>query len=726
MKKLHAPFAFSSCAFVAALALLVAAAISPVGATTGRVWTSRESADYKDARIDHVAVSPEGRLSLAPAVERLAESPEPFLWCVARDSEGRLHAGGGNDGRVIRLGNGKADVVFDTPEVEVHAIAFDGSDRLYVGSSPDGRIYRVENGEGRVFFDPDATYIWALAFDGSGGLLVATGQPAGIFRVAPDGSSKLLLESREDHIRTLAPDGKGGFLAGSDGGGVIYTIDPDGKARVLFDSPEREISSLAVSGGQIFAAALTPVQKGNRGAARSDTRGNVTTVRVTAEGGSSDEDDSDNTPQETQGGRRQQPQERFTGSVYVISDEGYARRIWTSTERLPLALLPAPDAGVLVGTDGGRILALSHHGDASEVASVESEQVNALVGGADGVYAATSNLGAIFRVSEGHSREGTVVGGVRDAGFTSRWGAITWDGPAPAGTEVRFEVRTGDTEEPDATWADWSGPYREARGGVITSPPARFLQWRATLTTRSGDATPEIRAIHVHYMPENMPPVLESVEVLDPGIWLQSSGPVRGARGARGPSTSAPKRSTGPGMRSVQWTASDDNQDPLEAAVLFKAEDETVWRPLESGIEEGFFAWDSRAMPDGLYRLRVVASDAPGNPPGEGLSTFRESAAFEVDNTPPSITSIKAGAGSRSAVVSAVVSDSFSVIGEIAYSVDAGEWVIVLPEDGVADSTTEPIRFTTEDLGPGEHSIVIRATDRSGNTSAGKAVIRLD
>lgn len=714
------PAIAASCALLAALA----AVTSPdAAAATGRVWTAREASDYNDARMEHVAVSPEGRISLAPALERLAEVPQPFLWCVARDGEGRLFAGGGNDGKVFRVEGERVEVVFDAPEVEVHAIAFDKLDRLYVGSSPDGKVYRVDDGQSEIFFDPGATYIWALAFDDSGNLLVATGQPGRLHLVEPGGESRVLVESRDDHVRSLSPDGRGGFVAGTDGGGIIYTIDPEGRSDVLYDSPEREISALAVSGGHVYAAALSPAQK-SRGGSSAQTRGNVTTVRVTAEGGG-DEEDSSGGSQPTRQERRQQPRLRFKGAIFRVSREGYARRIWNSDERLPLALLPSGEERVLVGTDGGKILSLGPHGDSSEVASVESEQVSALHRAGDGIYAATSNLGALFKVSQGHAREGTVLGGVRDAGFTSRWGAITWDGVEPPGTEIILEVRTGDTENPDGSWSDWTGPYGKPRGDVIRNEPARFLQWRATLRSRSGTDTPVLRSVQVHYMPENMPPEVESVEVLDPGVWLQPSSPPRGRRGARSQSVGSPKRASGPGMRSVQWTATDENQDFLEADVLFKAEDESVWRLLEASVEGSFVAWDSRAMPDGLYRLRVVVTDAPGNPPGKSLTGFRDSAAFEVDNTPPAVTDVKARLGSRRAEVSATVSDSFSVIGEISYSVDAGEWQLILPEDGLADATSERVRFTTGELEPGEHSIVVKAADRAGNVSAGKVVVRV-
>ena len=62
---------------------------------------------------------------------------------------------------------------------------------------------------------------------------------------------------------------------------------------------------------------------------------------------------------------------------------------------------------------------------------------------------------------------------------------------------------------------------------------------------------------------------------------------------------------------------------------------ETEWKLLKDKLAEKYLSWDSTAFPDGEYRLRVTASDAPGNPPAEALSTQMESSPFWIDNTPP-------------------------------------------------------------------------------------------
>ena len=66
-----------------------------------------------------------------------------------------------------------------------------------------------------------------------------------------------------------------------------------------------------------------------------------------------------------------------------------------------------------------------------------------------------------------------------------------------------------------------------------------------------------------------------------------------------------------------------------------------------------------------------------------------------------------------------------SVIYQTEYSVDSGEWHILFPEDGIADSGSEQYTLGTEEMGPGEHAITIRVVDSVGNIGTGKTSISI-
>lgn len=60
---------------------------------------------------------------------------------------------------------------------------------------------------------------------------------------------------------------------------------------------------------------------------------------------------------------------------------------------------------------------------------------------------------------------------------------------SPAGTRVEFQMRTGDTLQPDAHWSAWSAPKKVK--------PARFLQWQAILRSTRPNATPILKSVRI-------------------------------------------------------------------------------------------------------------------------------------------------------------------------------------------------------------------------------------
>ena len=730
-------------------------------ASSSQAWVLRNRSDFQEAKLDGVALGPDGSFRLSASVSTLLDAAQPNMWCVLRDRKGRLLAGGGNDGKVFTIsGDGGADskVLFDAQELEVHALAADSKGRLFAATSPRGAVYMItEEGLGVIVFDPEDTYIWAMAVDDQDRLFVATGQRGRVYRVdrptSPNAAGTVVLDGREDHIRSLVRGPDGFLYAGSDQNGIVYRIGPDGTPSVLYDSPMREIASLLVIEGsagavRVYAAALAPSPRAKSSGSQAG-QGGVTRIRVTPDEGGGEQEgppagEEEPEPQQQQQ-RQQQPRpaaaESYVGAVYSISADGYARKIWESREALPLSLAPAPpsargsagaSAGILVGTgNDGRVLLLEDSGEATDFVTVPSQQINALLDdGEGGLVAAASNLGQVVRIRPGAARQGTITSKALDAGFTSTWGALSWDADLPAGTGVAFQVRTGNTEEPDDSWSDWSREYAERQATIIERPRARYLQWKAILKNGSASRSPVLRNIRISYLQDNMPPEIASVEVLSPGVVLASAAERGGESSEGSPAArraqNQARRSFEKGRRSASWKAEDANDDAMRYDVYFKAEDETLWKPLGRDLEEEYLSWDATAMPDGVYRLRVTATDAPSNPPGSSLTGSRLSMAFDVDNTPPTVAPIEARLRSRSAEVSVTVRDSFSTIAELAYSLDASDWVPVLPDDKIADSQSETYKFRTPDLEPGEHTVTARVKDRAGNTAAAKVVLKVE
>jgi len=181
------------------------------------------------------------------------------------------------------------------------------------------------------------------------------------------------------------------------------------------------------------------------------------------------------------------------------------------------------------------------------------------------------------------------------------------------------------------------------------------------------------------------------------------------------------------GYQSVVWTADDDNDDQLEYAVYFRGENETTWKLLKDHLDIKFYSWDTTAMPDGAYYLKVVASDAPSSPAGEELASERESDRFVVDNTPPAIAQLTAeSAGGAGAVrVRFQANASTSFVTRAQYSLDAGDWILVFPTGGLSDALRENYDFQIKKSAAGEHTITVRVYDQFENVTSAKATVRV-
>src|SRR5437773_10337744 len=157
------------------------------------------------------------------------------------------------------------------------------------------------------------------------------------------------------------------------------------------------------------------------------------------------------------------------------------------------------------------------------------------------------------------------------------------------------------------------------------------------------------------------------------------------------------------GYQSVVWTAHDDNDDELRYSVYFRGEHEREWKLLKDNLEQKFYSWDTTALPDGAYYLKIVANDAPSNPPALALKAERESERFEVDNTPPVIeglqigrtsTEIVGGTTSTSTPIKFTARDATSSIERAQFSLDGGDWILILPVGNISDATEEHYEFT--------------------------------
>jgi hypothetical protein len=321
---------------------------------------------------------------------------------------------------------------------------------------------------------------------------------------------------------------------------------------------------------------------------------------------------------------------------------------------------------------------------------------------------------------------------VRDAQMVSSWGTLTWHGTVPTGSRVEISTRSGNTETPDDTWSAWSPASTASEGFAITSPKARYLQWRATLSG-SGEG-PVLTSVTAAYLQRNLRPQVRSITVNPPGIVFQKpyatgdpelagfenqSTPDRrlaqSAQNAQGGgSPSLGRRTYQKGLQTLVWRADDENDDELSYDVWYRREGDTAWNVLRHDLTDSILVWDTATVPNGTYFIKIVASDAPSNAMGTALTGDLESAAFAIDNTPPQIMVGTARVDGNRTIVVFDVKDEHSPVLRVEVSQDGQLWRGAFPVDGIADSKSEHYEVAIEGtLGP--RGLTLRAADAMNN-----------
>ena len=702
----------------------------PIGgllvAASPTFWHVSTQSELLQGELEQLSVNESGQLSLSPETSLIHESPAPFVWSVVSNGSDGFWIATGDEGRVYEIdADGNSAIVFDAIESEVHALARRPEGGLYVGTSPNGKVYEVQaNGQSTTLVDLEETYIWSMVLGPDDALYVATGTQGVIYRIEKDGTTAPFYNTHTTNVLSLAFDSQGRLLAGTESPGRLLRIDSDRRGFVLLDSDFTELRSLRVAkDGTVYLAGV----RGEPSTAQSipDSRSMQATAVVQVE------------VTDTTTGFRATPTDG--GAVLRVKPDGVWDVIWQSPRDVPYDLL-IDDADVLIVGTGpnGRLYRLVGEPVTSTlVTRVAAGQITAMAYAPGGrLHFATANPGKLFALSDSLSAEGTYFSDVRDARTIATWGTIRWTSTEPSGSQVKLSTRSGNTDDPDEMWSDWSESYNFASGQVITSPKARYLQWRAVL--KRGAATPVLTSVTASYLPRNVAPMVTSITQHPAGTAFQETFagteidlagfeptsrnntlPIRiesEARTQPGQPTLG-RRVYRKGLQTFGWTTEDTDNDRLEYSVHYRAEDTSAWTLLIAGLTDPIFVWDTVSVPDGRYLAMVEASDAPSNSPQTTLTGRRATSVFDIDNTSPRININPAQIESSGTSISFTVQDDQSIIERVEFSFDENLWEVVYPIDGIADSRLESFEvFSSSDQTP--ERLVIRATDAMNNTSS--------
>ena len=658
--------------------------------------------DWLGSEARGVRIGADGRLRLAPNLRRVGQLPEGVIWSAVPDGTGGAYLSAGTDGKIFHFSGGQVKPLGQVKGGIVFALARLGQD-LILAPTGEGKLVRMSPaGAVKPFADIDARIVWAMAVEGDAVIVAGGAEKGAVLVQAREGSSRRLAELADETAFTaLAADGQGGWYLGSHGRGLVLRYNRQGdRLETLMATPFEEVRALALVEGQLYIGAdngLTPkfstgLLERREGYLQADT--NATT----------------------------------RSAVLRLDKDRVPETLWQSAQSQVYALA-AWKGQLLVGT-GNRSrlfsLPLGKIRDTDPFAVVQelgTAQATAFLPTGGDLLVVGSNPAELHLLSEAQATEGTLESKILKGAPIADWGRAYLDAEMPTGTNVELQFRTGSTETPDATWSSWTPPLRSGeRPGL---PASRFAQFRLRLSSTRGGATPVVETVRVFWAQRNLAPVWDSVDIMPPGLVITRTAPPDDIGIERVPLETqklipalgyagAEKRSFRRGGQSFVFKVSDPNGDALQFTIRLLP-DRGAPILLEKAWKERFFSFDSLPVPDGRYRLEVVASDAPSAPFNAVQTSTWRTAPFMVDHTPPTISDLSAVTEGEGLRVRFVARDETSVLKEAAISADGERWLQILPEDRVFDAKDERFDVLVPREAVRGDRVLVRVVDQYNN-----------
>lgn len=633
--------------------------------------------DLSGGTLEGVALDSRGTIRPGLDLGKIPMTDAQTTWSSVLAGDGSILVGTGNEGKILRVANGQVSVAALTGEMAVTSMVTAWGGDVIAGSFPHGKLFRLAKGAGKgEEIKAWATleghdYIWALAYDEkSKSLYAATGPEGTVLRIDENGKSQVHYKAEDAHIVSLAIGPDGVVYAGTSGKALLLAIDSPGHARVVYDFDGDDVSGIAVAKDNTVWATANKYSGGfsmpSKGAGGSKAKGGQGTLY------------------------------RFKAGV---SPEEMMSDSKTHYEELVL-----DDAGVpYVGTGAeGRVYTVDDAHLVRLIADTDSRQISSLVMSGKKRYLIGSDSAVEYDIKGEGSPDAIWTSKVLDAGMMATFGDIKWQG----GSGVQLSTRSGNTQEPDGSWSPWSSDL--AATAKVPSPKGRYLQIRARF---GKDAGAQLSEVSVAFVTDNARALVTSISAESR---LQKKGGIGTGMQSSGGKIGKPSSSV-----SLKWDTDNPDKDDLRYRVYYRLEGQKEWRDALKPAEiltAASFEWDTTALPEGLYRIKVEASDELVNPPDRSLTHFLESGVVLVDNTQPVFDSVKLDG--RKLVGS--VTDGLGPIARIEISLAGSEdWRPIFPKDLVFDDATEAFDVDVSSIIPaGSHLIGIRAYDQAGNQVA--------
>ena len=566
---------------------------------------------------------------------------------------------------------------------------------------PGGVIHRVSaRGKVSKFAELDVDQIWAMRVH-KGRLLVATGPKGELFSLNLKGKDpKVVLDVDEKDLLTILTIGDD-VVVGTSPRAKLFQVTDELEGSLLHDFPGDEVRDLTLTRTGLLAAVN---EFDNRKISSLDAL--TKTLNRTSLTG-----------QPPTGGMTEMRPPDADASLYHV-DLGKGRDLaraveapwekWLEREKQYFtSMLALDDVGTVLvaSSQGGKVYRVRGPRDISTIADLEERQTTALCRLPKGpIFASTAHGAGVYQLRAAPASTARYRTKVFDADQPANYGSIVMRGAGP----LTLRARSGPTEEPDRRWTPWrpvklTRDKSEFRGSLSKLEHRRYMQVEVIL----GSPSAEVRALDLFFAPENLPPLLTSVDIDRPSFKAEDD---------KEPSSNV----------TIKWKVDARDDDDLLYKVRIRPEGggETEWIPLNKKDElvtKRELRWDITTVPDGVYEVEVSASDEPSNGSSGARTDELVSAPFVVDRTRP----VLSGAKIDKDRIRVSATDTGGYIHDAAFSIDGGPFRTASAADGLFDSPDEELVVRLpDDLDAGSHRIVLRARDSFGNLGSIAVVIK--
>jgi len=698
----------------------------------------KTAADFLKGETENTVIDSAGTIKLARQSETVdLKDLLDDSWVIntiVTAKDGTIYLGTSPNGNIIKIKKGEAKNIYPEQPKEpaasvadpndpnsvaedtfrnehIFAMALDYKKRLLVGvSGSECKLLRLERGKFKTVFEPEeANYILDITLDKAGNIYVATGPNGRIYRLSPSGQKpNIVYDAQDNNILALAIDKNGFIYAGSDERGLIYKIHPfDQSAAVLYDSEQNEITDLIFDDqGNLYATATSAesVSSQTRAAGvatpskpgRPDTEsGSEETAQTELKPANTDKTSKDSGLDQIQ-----QPQRgasaKSAGHIYKITPEGFVTDIFDDMAVFFTIVWEKND--LILGTgNNAQLFAIDPKTEKKTLAFEDDEaaQITALAKAGESLYVGTANPAKLIILAKTLAEEGIFTSSLVDATQPARWGKFQIEADIPESCRILLAARSGNVDDPnDPTFSEWTKDKPVTEATQLECPVGRFCQYRLTMTTTDPAKTPVVRQVAIPHVVPNLAPIVASLKA------------------------ERSKDLKKPSVFNITAVASDSNKDTLTYEIEFRKLGRSGWIKLKDKLEKSRFEWDTNTVEDARYEVRVIADDEKSNTPQTALTGSRISDAFVIDNTAPKIAKENIKIVKDVVRFTLTIQDAFTAIGNLSYTVDSNEdWISMLPDDLVYDTTTEDFTIQIEGLEAGEHVVAIKISDDIKNVA---------